>query len=175
MRASGRTRIHCGMESGYDELLAYIQKVSTGETHIKRGLNVKEAGMELSYYIMPGLGGKERSREHAIDSARVLSAVSPDFIRLRTFTPQVGTPIADAYLRGEFTLQNPHETLQEIRLFIENLEAQGSQVASDHWMNFAAVQGRMPEDKARMLAVIDDALTRPLESFREVGLLDGTL
>ncbi len=175
LRAAGLTRIHCGMESGNDELLAYIQKGSTGETHIKGGLKVKEAGMELSYYIMPGLGGKERSREHAIDSARVLSAVSPDFIRLRTFTPQVGTPIADAYLRGEFTLQNPHETLQEIRLFIENLEAQGSQVASDHWMNFAAVQGSMPEDKARMLAVIDDALTRPLESFREVGLLDGTL
>lgn len=175
LRAAGLSRIHCGMESGNDELLTYVQKGSTAETHIRGGLNVKEADIDLSYYVMPGLGGVERSREHALDSARVLSAVSPDFIRLRTFMPQLGTPIAEAYQRGEFTLQNPHETLREIRLMIENLDAKGSQVLSDHWSNFVSVQGRVPQDKDHMIATIDAALTHPLESFREVGVLDGTL
>ncbi len=175
LKEAGLTRIHCGMESGDDELLQYISKGADAQTQIRGGLNVKEAGIEVSFYVMPGLGGVERSDAHALGSAKVLSAVKPDFIRLRTFTPQVGTPIADAYLRREYTLQNPHQTLLEIRKMIEAIDAEGSRLVSDHWMNFAPVQGVLNKDKHKMFAIIDQALQYPLSEFREVGLIDGTL
>ena len=175
LRAAGLTRIHCGMESGDDDVLKYVRKGATADVQIRGGLNVKEAGMEVSFYVMPGLGGVERSEAHALGSARVLSAVKPDFIRLRTFIPQIGTPIAEGYTRGEYTLLSPHGTLREIRLMIENLDADGSQVVSDHWTNFAPIQGKLPHDKPAMLAVIDSALQAPETHFREVGLYDGTL
>ncbi len=175
LRQAGLTRIHCGMESGDDELLAYVHKGATADVQIRGGQNVKEAGMEVSFYVMPGVGGVERSEAHALGSARVLSAVKPNFIRLRTFVPQLGTPLADAYLRGEYTLQTPHQTLREIRLMIEHLDADGSQVVSDHWTNFAPVRGLLPHDKPAMLATIDAALDVPEHHFREVGVYDGTL
>ncbi|MDR2727154.1 MAG: radical SAM protein [Deltaproteobacteria bacterium] len=173
--AAGLTRIHCGMESGDDELLAYVGKGATAAVQIRGGQNVKAAGMEVSFYVMPGLGGKERSTAHALGSARVLSAVKPNFIRLRTFVPQLGTFMAEACLQGEYTLLGPHDTLREIRLMIENLDADGSQVVSDHWTNFAAVRGLLPHDKPAMLAVIDQALTVPEYHYREVGVYNGTL
>ena len=175
LRAAGLTRIHCGMESGDDDLLAYVNKGATAEVQIRGGQNVKAAGMELSFYVMPGLGGRERSENHALGSARVLSAVKPDFIRLRTFVPQLGTPMAEACLRGEYTLLSPHGTLREIRLMVEHLDAGDSQVVSDHWTNFAPVRGVLPHDKPAMLAVIDRALDLPESHFRDVGVYDGTL
>lgn len=175
LAAAGLTRIHCGMETGDDELLAYIKKGTTADLHIRGGLNVKTAGMELSFYVMPGLGGAERSERHALGSARVLSAVRPDFIRLRTFSPQHGTEMADACLRGEYTLQTPHQTLREIKLMIENIDADGSQLLSDHWMNFAPVRGVFPRDREKMLAQLDKAVQVPEESYREVGIMDDLL
>jgi hypothetical protein len=163
------------MESGDDAVLAYTGKGATAGVQIQGGQNVKAAGMELSFYVRPGLGGKEASHAHALGSARALSAVKPDFIRLRTFVPQLGTPMADACLRGEYTLLGPHDTLREIRLMIENLDAAGSQVVSDHWTNFAAVRGLLPHDKPAMLEAIDQALAVPESHFREVGVYDGTL
>jgi radical SAM superfamily enzyme YgiQ (UPF0313 family) len=175
LRAAGLTRIHCGMESGDDALLDYVGKGATAEVQIRGGQNVKAAGMELSFYVMPGLGGAERSKDHALGSARVLSAVKPDFIRLRTFVPQLGTPMAEACLRGEYTLLGPHGALREVRLLIENLDADGSRVVSDHWTNFAPVRGLLPNDKPAMLETIDQALAVPESHFREVGIYDGTL
>ena len=175
LATAGLTRIHCGMETGDDELLALIKKGTTAELHIRGGLRVKEAGIELSFYVMPGLGGVERSEQHALGSARVLSAVKPDFIRLRTFSPQRGTEMADACLRGEYTLQTPHQTLREIHQMITHIDAEGSQLLSDHWMNFIEVQGVFPHDKANMLAQVEKALLVPEHHYREVGIMDDLL
>ena len=175
LKEAGLTRIHCGMETGDDALLKYVCKGATADIQIAGGQNIKAAGIEVSFYVMPGLGGLERSEAHALGSARVLSAVKPGFIRLRTFVPQIGTPMADACLRGEYTLLSPHQTLREIRLMIENIDADGSQVLSDHWTNFAPVRGTLPQDKPAMLAILDDALTVPEAYFREVGVYEGTL
>ena len=170
LAAAGLTRIHCGMETGDDELLAYINKGATAEAHIRGGLNVKAAGMELSFYVMPGLGGVERSVQHALGSARVLSAVKPDFIRLRTFSPKSGTPMAQACLRHEYTLQTPHQTLREIKLMLEHTDAEGSRVLSDHMLNFAPVHGLLPHDKPKMLTQLDVALLLPETEYRKVGV-----
>lgn len=165
LRASGLSRIHSGMESGDDIVLERICKGASAQQTIEAGLKVKAAGIELSEYIMIGIGGRERSADHAKNSARVLNEINPDFIRLRTFIPFPGTPIYDEYRRGDFQLLTPHEALRETRLLIEELNVT-SKLYSDHGSNYAYVNGRLPAAKNKMFQAIDYLLTLPEDRFR---------
>ncbi|MDR2161698.1 MAG: radical SAM protein [Desulfovibrio sp.] len=174
LRQAGLTRIHCGMETGHDPLLLKVHKGTTMRDHIAGGQAVRAAGIELSMYYLAGLGGEEMWEGHALDSAAVLNAVDPDFLRIRTFTPMPGTVLGTAFEAGEFTLPGPHGVLRELRLLVENLEGSGL-VFSDHWLNFADVRGRLPADKEAMLAAIDSALALPRQVFRPVGMISDSL
>jgi len=166
LKDAGLSRIHTGMESGDDVTLQRIHKGTTAAEIIEAGLKLKKVGIDTSEYYLVGIGGKERWREHALESARVLSAFSPDFIRLRTFVPVPGTPIYDEYKQGSFELLSPHEALQEIGLLISNLHCEGSYVLSDHVSNYWNISGRLPEDREIMLDGIKTALAVPENRFR---------
>ena len=166
LREAGLDRIHSGMESGDDVTLKRICKGSTAEQIVAAGRKVIQAGMELSEYVLIGIGGQERTREHALESARVLNAINPDFIRLRTLIPMPGTPLFESYQKGEFHLLGPHQALEETRLFIDNLTVDATQLFSDHHSNYAWVHGRLPVDKTRMIGKIDELLLMPESQFR---------
>jgi radical SAM superfamily enzyme YgiQ (UPF0313 family) len=102
LRKAGLSRLHVGLETGDDELLKYVNKGITSEEHIVAGTKAKEAGFELSEYWMPSLGGKALSKQHALNTARVLNAINPDFIRSRRFLPHMGTPLYDEWKKGAF-------------------------------------------------------------------------
>jgi radical SAM superfamily enzyme YgiQ (UPF0313 family) len=163
---AGLRRVHTGMESGDDITLARICKGTTSEEIIAAGLKLKEAGIQVSEYYLTGVGGLERTREHAINSAKTLNQFSPDFIRIRTLVPYPGTPLYEDFLRGSFQLLTAHQAMQEIRLLIENLECEGSVLLSDHMANYANVNGLIPRDKEAMLQQIDELLTYPPDFFR---------
>lgn len=167
LKDAGLSRIHTGMESGDDVTLQRICKGTTSEEIIAAGLKLKKVGIDTSEYYLVGIGGKERWREHALESARVLSAFSPDYIRLRTFVPVPGTPLYEEYKQGSFELLSPHEALQEIGLLISNLHCEGSQVLSDHISNYWNISGRLPDDREIMLDGIKTALTVPENRFRQ--------
>lgn len=169
LHQAGLNRIHCGMETGHDPLLEKVGKGNSMQDHIQAGQRVRAAGIELSMYYLAGLGGMEMWEEHARDSAKVLNAINPEFIRIRTFTPMPTTPMGQDFLNGTFQLMQPHDVLYELRLFIEHLEAK-SRFYSDHMLNFANINGILPQDKERMLRDIDDALSLPRSAFREVGI-----
>ena len=167
LKEAGLTRIHSGMESGDDEVLYRIQKGFTASEMIEEGLKVREAGIELSEYILIGIGGRERTREHALQSARVLNSFTPDFVRLRTYVPCEGTPLYDDIQKGRFQLLSPHEALKETRLLIAQLEGP-FELLSDHVSNFAPVNGYIPEDKPIILETLDRLLAVPEKEFRQV-------
>jgi len=100
MREAGLNRIHIGLESGSDAVLDRVRKGVDKRTQIKAGQKVKKAGMELSEYVMPGLGGKALSRDHALETADALNRINPDFIRLRTLALPGGIPLADEHRSG---------------------------------------------------------------------------
>jgi radical SAM superfamily enzyme YgiQ (UPF0313 family) len=166
LRAAGLKRIHTGMESGDDIILERIKKGTNSQEIINAGLKLKEAGISVSEYYLVGIGGRERSREHALNSALTLSAFSPDFIRLRTYVPMPNTPLYDDYQNGVFALLSPHEALREVRLLIENLNCDNSQLLSDHINNYWNVYGVLPQDKNKMLAELDRALAIDESRFR---------
>ena len=155
LRKAGLSRIHIGMESGSDDVLALINKGVKAADHIKAGQNVKQAGLELSEYFMPGLGGAKYSVTHALETARVMNAVNPDFIRLRTLHIVPGTELDDAVRDGKFLPLGDEEVLREIELFIENLEVKGSRLVSDHILNLLEeLEGTLPEDKPKLLSAV---------------------
>jgi radical SAM superfamily enzyme YgiQ (UPF0313 family) len=162
---AGITRIHSGLESGDAETLAAIGKGVTPEQAALAYNHVEAAGIELSVYLMVGVAGRERWREHAIGSAEVLNQAPPDFVRLRTFVPAPRTPWHDRWQAGRLTLLSAHEALEETRLLLSRLEGPTT-LLSDHMSNFLDVHGRIPDDRDAMLAEIDAALRWPLERFR---------
>ncbi len=167
---AGLSRIHIGLESGYDPLLEYVQKGVTAREHIDAGRKVKQSGISLSEYIMPGLGGKAMWREHAVETARVLNQVNPDFIRVRTLKALRMMPLYRKIEAGEMELMNDDEIIAEEKLLIENLDGITSRFVSDHILNLLEeVEGHLPEEKGKMLAVIDRylSLSKPeRENFR---------
>ena len=164
---AGLSRIHVGLESGDDAVLEHVNKGSTADIHVKAGKIVKEAGIELSEYVVIGLGGKKRTKEHIDKTVDVLNKIDPDFIRIRTFLPKINTPILQEIKSGEFQVLSAHEALKETYRLIKNLKVT-SKVYSDHYTNYISVNGKLPEDRQLMLATIQDALTREEKSFREV-------
>ena len=157
LREAGLTRLHVGLETGDDELLAYIQKGATSDEMILGGRKAVEAGFELSEYVMPGLGGRERWEQHVRGTARVLNGIDPHFIRMRTFGVVPGTPLDEKHQRGEFTMQSIERLLVEVHALVEALEVRSEFVVSDHVMNryMWGADGTLPGDKQRMLDMLD--------------------
>jgi radical SAM superfamily enzyme YgiQ (UPF0313 family) len=162
---AGITRIHSGLESGDPVTLEAIHKGVTPEQAVAGFRHVKASGIELSIYIMVGVAGRQRWREHAESSAVVLSQSSPDFVRLRTYVPIPGTEWYERWREGNLTLLSAHEALHETRLLVEGLRSP-MMVLSDHISNFLDVHGRVPEDRQLMLDAIDEALSWPVNAFR---------
>jgi radical SAM superfamily enzyme YgiQ (UPF0313 family) len=134
LHESGLSRLHVGLETGDDELLKYINKGVTSDEHVLAGRKAKKAGFELSEYWMPGLGGQTMSEQHARNTATVLNAINPEFVRSRKFVPREGTPLCEEWKKGQFQLLSPHEELREIQMMIENLDITG-RVCFDHFIN----------------------------------------
>lgn len=155
IRDAGLNRIHIGLESGSDKVLKMTKKGVTKETHIKAGLKVKKAGMELSEYVMPGLGGKAYSNEHALETADALNQINPDFIRLRTLAIPNSVALYDDYETGRFEKCTDLMMAEEVLLFIGSLNEITSVVKSDHILNlFQNLEGKLPEDKENMLDIV---------------------
>jgi len=154
LREAGLSRLHIGLESGYDPVLKYMDKGVTAADHIKGGKNIVASGISLSEYVVLGLGEKGMWREHATETARVLNQINPDFIRVRTLTVRPGMPLYDEVKNGKFIRQTDEEIIEEEKLFIENLNCQ-SNFVSDHITNLLQeLEGKLPEDKEGMLATI---------------------
>lgn len=163
----GLSRLHVGLESGADEVLGYMEKGVTAAEQIKGGRVVVEAGISLSEYVMPGLGGKKWSERHAMESARVLNGIGPHFIRLRSLAVRKGSPLYEQMICGDFQMLNEDEVVSEIGLFIENLDCH-SYLASDQMANLLwEVEGQLPQNKQAMLDTISRYLSmRPVERLQ---------
>lgn len=154
LREAGLSRLHIGLESGYDPLLKYMDKGVTAADHIAGGKKIVESGISLSEYVLLGLGGKAMWREHATETGRVLTEIDPDFIRVRTLTIKEGMPLYDEVKNGKFLRATDEEIIAEEKLLIENLNCH-SYFVSDHITNLLQeIEGKLPEDKKRMLDII---------------------
>ncbi|MEZ4599889.1 MAG: radical SAM protein [Syntrophotaleaceae bacterium] len=155
LRWAGLDRLHLGLESGSDQVLRMVRKGASRALHIRAGRMTREAGMELSVYVMPGLGGRALSGIHARETASALNQIDPHFIRLRTLAVPPGSPLEEDLRAGRFEPCNSLQIAEELLSLIESLEGIGSYVASDHALNlFEDLEGKLPGDKHRMVDLL---------------------
>jgi radical SAM superfamily enzyme YgiQ (UPF0313 family) len=161
----GLTLYYLGIESGDDPTLAALTKGVDAAEMIRVANKATEAGVQLSTMILLGAGGRARSAEHALQSARVVNAIQPRFVSTLVMTPVEDTPLHEAAQRGEVDDLSPIELASELRTFLAALELDGSIFRSNHASNFLALAGTLPKDRERLVAALDRVLAAP-ESAR---------
>ena len=153
---AGLNLLYCGMESGSDSVLKNIKKGVTSVDHIKAAGMAKEAGMELSQFIILGLGGTALWQEHAVETARVLNQINPDFIRVLTIGVKKGSGLEKQLREGKFELQTEKNLIEEQRLLIDSLDGVTSYYVNHHGVDLLMeARGQLPDDKPRLLAIMD--------------------
>jgi len=159
---AGLTLLYCGMESGSDKVLKRIRKgVLSGDTIRAAGM-AKAAGMEISEFIILGLGGRDLWEEHARETARVLNEIDPDFIRVLTIGVKKGSGLERQMREGTYQLQTEKNIIEEQRLLIEELDGISSYYVNHHAVDLLMeARGQLPEDKPRLLAIMDSYLDLP--------------
>jgi radical SAM superfamily enzyme len=173
LREAGLTRIHTGMESGSPAVLEMMRKGSRPEDMRIGAARVMGGGISLSEYIMPGLGGRTLSNEHALETARLLNDIRPDYIRVRTFAMHPQSPLKRMVEQGDFVPMTDEEIVREIRLLIVNLDEMHSFLCcGDFSLNLLMqVNGFLDEEKAAMLKELDKFLSLNSEQKNAYSLL----
>ena len=157
LKDAGLDMIYIGAESGDDQVLADVKKGVTSAQIIEAGQKLKRAGMIISITLISGLGGKKRVTEHALGSARVISAIKPEYVGFLTLMVEPGTPLYDQWQAGQFELLGPREVLEEMKIFVENTDSEGTVFRANHASNYVPLKGTFNRDKEAMLRQIDQA------------------
>jgi radical SAM superfamily enzyme YgiQ (UPF0313 family) len=159
LQKAGLKRLHMGLESGDDAVLEKVCKGATADQMVEASNMVKEAGIKLSQYVLLGVAGKNGWKQHAVNTAKVLNEMDPDFIRVRTLILKEGAPLYEDFQNGEFQSCSPEEILEETQVILENLDVT-SQFYSDHVSNYANINGKLPDEKAQMLEELQNIQDR---------------
>jgi hypothetical protein len=176
LKEAGLTRIHTGMESGSHNVLKLIAKGNAPEDILEGGKRVRESGISLSEYIMPGVGGRALSLEHALETARILNEIQPDFIRVRTFAIHPKSPLQKMVDDGTFVPLNDDEVVSEIRILLENLDEMSAHFrCGDFSLNLLMqVDGMLNTHKDAMIQEIDRYLALTKEQKQAYSLIQRT-
>lgn len=157
LREQGLGIVYMGIETGSDTILKTIQKGSNSDEMVAAGKRVVASGLTLSTMIISGLGGRRDSEHHAVESARVLSAIDPHYISLLTLMVEEGTPLKAAVLDGQMELLSAREVLAETQLFLEKLQVSHAVFRSNHASNYVSLKGDLPRDQKRLLDQLREA------------------
>ncbi len=169
IREAGLSRLHVGLESGDKEILERISKGASPEIMINGGRKARQAGFELCFYVLCGIGGNEHWQTHADGTAKVINAVNPDFVRLRTLSLVPDAPLFGNWKAGEFEAITPLNRLKETRRLVEQVTVSGCEFASDHVTNYLwtpggiiyhGVDGVLPGNKEWMLGILDAVIEK---------------
>lgn len=155
LKELGLKIIYMGVESGSDEILKDNNKGSTAEEMIQAGQLVRKAGIKLSVSLISGLGGKEKWEMHAVGTAKVISAMNPNYIGLLTLIVDENTGMYEKIAKGEITLLSPKEVMIETRKFVENLELTNCLFRGNHASNYAPISATLNKDKDQLLKQLD--------------------
>lgn len=159
LKEAGLGIIYLGVESGDQVVLDRVRKGTTYERLVQAGRKVKEAGIKLSVTVLLGIGGRERSKEHAVATGKILTDMDPNYVGALSLIIVPGTPLDDEIAQGKFVLPTPFELIEELRAMIAHTDMHGL-FFSNHASNYLPIKARMPKDKEATLKLIDDVLAK---------------
>ena len=158
---------YMGVETGDEELLKKINKGASYDQIVEAGRKIRQAGITLSVTVILGLGGVEGSQNHALATARILSDIDPEFAGTLTILLVPGTPLHKEWEEGKFTLISPFQSLEELKLIIENSNFTNCFFTANHASNYLPIKVRLPRQKAETVKLIDEVLaTKDMSRLR---------
>lgn len=162
LKDMGLNMIHSGYETCCDETLKVINKGFTSEQELEAGLKLKDAGITINLFYMPGNGGKDLTEKNAADSARIMRTINPEYIRIRTFMMKEGSPLYDMNNKGLFHNCTEDEKVLELKSFVDQLDGCSSYIISDHIINLLpAVEGYIDKNRKDILKYMDEYFALP--------------
>lgn len=162
LRQAGLNHLYSGMETGSDRILKLINKGFDADAVVRSGCMAKEANMILSEFILLGIGGKELSEENAVQTAKALNTIQPNFIRVHATGIKPESKLGEFVRDGSFTLQSEEEIVVEQKLFLQQLHEMDSYYVNEHIINLLLeVRGNLRTEKQEMLSTIDRFLALP--------------
>ena len=163
LRRHGLEMVYIGAETGSDRIFQAVNKNITAAETIEACLRLKAAGIKVSMTLMSGLGGKPLTRENALESARLVSAAKPEYLGLMTLYVYPDTPLGKQCREGSFQELSPLEMLEEQKLFLENVDSEGTVLRSNHVSNFVSLAGTLNRDRDTMILQLEQAIKRAKE------------
>jgi len=170
LRARGLAMVYVGLESGCEDILKRYDKGNTVEEIVTNSIRAKQAGMTLSITAINGMGGREESERHAIETAAALSRIKADYVAMLTLRVYTGTPLHDWIERGELTMLGPKELAAENRILLSHIDSDGSVFRSNHASNYLPLKGTLNRDREALIEQIDKALAGEVRFRRAVEL-----
>ena len=155
LKEAGLDMVYMGIESGNPQVLKDVKKGVTREQMIEAGQKLKSCGILCSATLISGLGGRQRLREHAVASATLISAIKPDYVGFLTLMMDREAPIYSRIVSGELELLNPEDVVEEMKLFLQNVDSDGTVFRSNHASNYVILKGTLNEDIPSMLDYLD--------------------
>ncbi|HOO72301.1 MAG TPA: radical SAM protein [Spirochaetota bacterium] len=166
LRDAGLTKAYLGVESGSDLVLKKCHKGVTAAEMLQAGQNLVNAGINLSSMVLLGLAGRDGSTEHALATADITNKMKPRYLAALTVTPVPGTVLYRQIERGEFSLLDPFETLEEMKTIFENITIDNLKFVGVHASNYLPINGTLQRDKMAMVETVEKVL-----ATRNKGLL----
>ncbi|MEI7590001.1 MAG: radical SAM protein [Deltaproteobacteria bacterium] len=160
LKEAGLTMVYLGIESGNDEVLRDIVKGGDFKKIVAAGKQIKEAGFILSVTILLGIGGIEKSIPHALDTAKILTKIDPDFVGALTLMLVPETPLHNDFLAGKFVLPDTFGVLRELEIIIAKSNFTSCFFTSNHASNYLPIRAKMPQEKEQVLAMLNDVIMR---------------
>lgn len=158
LREAGLKLLYIGIETGDDELLKLINKGETFNSTIEGITMAHNAGIDTSIMILNGLGGKKYSMQHAIKSAEIINKISPKFLSTLTLSLPFGPEHFENRFKGEYIQQSVVELIEELKIFIENIDVENVIYRSNHVSNNLILAGTLSKDKEELLKQIEQAI-----------------
>lgn len=157
LKKTGLSMVYVGAESGDPVILAHVKKNVAVEEMIEAADKLKRCGISLSLTLISGLGGKERLREHALESARLVSNMKPEFLGFLTLMLEEGAPILEEIRAGAMVLLSPDDVMEEMKLFLSHVDSEGTVFRANHASNYLTLKGTLNKDIPAMLARVEEA------------------
>ncbi len=161
LKEAGLKLLYIGIESGDDEVLKIINKGETFKSTEEALIKARKAGIKISVMILTGLGGKVYSQQHAIQSAKLINSIQPEYLSTLVLSLPYGIDHFKKRYTGDFVQLNPMELIGELGVFINKLELESTVYRSDHASNYLVLKGILNRDKELLVNRITTVLKNP--------------
>ena len=169
LRARKLHTLYMGLESGDDEILRRVRKAEDAETMAEAVRRAQDSGLRVSVMVLLGLGGVERTREHAAETARVLNAMQPRLLSALRIIPVPGTELLAEVESGRFRQLTERQVIEELRRVVAGLELSNTIFRANHSSNIVPLEARFPRDRERLLRALDALLASGALDARSPG------